>query len=87
MVGEAGLLVDPRDVNALASAIARVANDRELRRQLSLSGRARASVFTWEETAHQTVAVYDALFSLPPRTWPEPTVEPSLTRKEDLYYA
>jgi len=87
VVGDAGLLVDPRDVEALAGAIAQVINDRELQQQLSLSGRTRATEFTWEETARQTVAVYDALFSLPPRTGSEPAVETHLVRKEDLHYA
>ena len=61
VVGEAALLVKPTDVAALAAAIARLLLDDELRRHLGAAGRARAARFSWETTARQTVAVYDAV--------------------------
>ncbi len=63
VVGDAGLQVDPRDVNALTSAIARVVGDRELRQELGMNGVARAAHFTWTETARRTIGVYDSIFS------------------------
>jgi glycosyltransferase involved in cell wall biosynthesis len=58
VVGEAGLTVDPFDVDAIASAIRRLINDPSLRKKLSQLGQERASTFTWRETARQTLRVY-----------------------------
>jgi glycosyltransferase involved in cell wall biosynthesis len=50
VMGEAGLLVDPLDTDALAHAIARLfANDR-LAKELRERGLKRAPSFTWERT-------------------------------------
>jgi glycosyltransferase involved in cell wall biosynthesis len=45
--GEDGLLVPIRDVDALAAAIARLADDHTLRQTMAASARARAEEFTW----------------------------------------
>jgi glycosyltransferase involved in cell wall biosynthesis len=58
VVGDAGLLVDPFDVDALARAIETVIGDSNLRAELSVKGLARAKLFDWRETARQTLAVY-----------------------------
>ncbi len=58
VVGEAGLLVDPANADALADAIARVLDDRTLAADLASAGLARAASFTWEACAKATVAVY-----------------------------
>jgi len=58
VVGDAGILVDPFDVNALAAAIEKVVSDSTLRAKLRLQGLARAKLFDWRETARQTLAVY-----------------------------
>jgi len=58
VVGNAALLVDPFDVEALAAAIERVIGNSDLRADLSVKGLARAKLFEWRETARQTLAVY-----------------------------
>ncbi|HUZ00043.1 MAG TPA: glycosyltransferase family 1 protein [Thermomicrobiaceae bacterium] len=58
VAGDAALLVDPRDLEALGEALVRVASDEALRRNLRERGLARARQFTWERTARETVAVY-----------------------------
>jgi glycosyltransferase involved in cell wall biosynthesis len=58
VVGDAGVLVDPFDVDALAAAIENVISDSNLRAELSVQGLARAKLFNWRETARQTLAVY-----------------------------
>ena len=58
VVGDAGVLVDPFDVLALAAAIEKVVSDSNLRAKLSVQGLARAKLFEWRETARQTLAVY-----------------------------
>ena len=58
VVGDAGVLVDPFDVNALAAAIEKVVSEPALRARLSVQGLARAKLFDWRKTARQTLAVY-----------------------------
>lgn len=58
VVGEAGLTVDPRDVEALATAMRRVLRDAGLRRMMSEQGQQQAKRFSWSRTARETVAVY-----------------------------
>jgi glycosyltransferase involved in cell wall biosynthesis len=58
VVGDAGLLVDPFDTDAIAAAIARLVDDRTLRATLSARGLARAGRFDWRETARLTLEVY-----------------------------
>jgi len=60
VVGEAGLLVDPLDVDAIAAGLARLADEAELRRDLGRRGEARAAGFTWERAARETLAVLKA---------------------------
>jgi glycosyltransferase involved in cell wall biosynthesis len=58
VAGDAALLVDPLDVEAIAAAIDGVLTDRELARRLRDAGRARATQFPWERTAELMAAVY-----------------------------
>lgn len=58
VVGDAAVLMDPFDVDAIAAALARVVSDSDLRAQLSVKGLARAQLFNWQETARQTLAIY-----------------------------
>lgn len=58
VVGDAALLVNPRDVGEIASAIERVLTDRHLRDGLHAKGFVQAAKFSWERTAHETLAVY-----------------------------
>jgi glycosyltransferase involved in cell wall biosynthesis len=51
VAGDAALLVDPLDVEAIAAAILRIAGDPELARSLRARGIERAAQFTWERSA------------------------------------
>ena len=57
-VGDAGLLVDPMDVEAIAQALLRITQDAALREDLRERGRARAAECTWDRAAR---AVWEAL--------------------------
>jgi glycosyltransferase involved in cell wall biosynthesis len=59
VVGDAGVLVDPFDVDDIAAAIEKVISDSNLRAQLRVKGLERAKLFDWRETARQTLAVYE----------------------------
>ena len=58
VVGNAGLLVDPFDADAIAGALDQVISDSNLRAELGKKGLARAQLFDWRETARQTLRVY-----------------------------
>jgi glycosyltransferase involved in cell wall biosynthesis len=57
--GEAALYFDPRDAQALADLMMRLAGDAELRAQLSRQGRARAAEFSWGKAAQQVLQACD----------------------------
>lgn len=59
VVGEAGLLVDPNDPAAIAAALERVLGDPALAADLRTRGIERASTFSWERAARETLAVYE----------------------------
>jgi glycosyltransferase involved in cell wall biosynthesis len=50
VVGDAGLLIDPYDVEEMADAILRVAEDEGLRLELIRKGFQRAREYSWERT-------------------------------------
>ncbi len=60
-VGTAARLVDPRDVNDLASAIAELLTDETTRRHFADAGVEHVKKFTWEQTALKTLDVYRQL--------------------------
>lgn len=58
VVGEAGLMVEPRDTAALAEAMGRVLDTPALADELRGRGLARAQLFSWQRCAQETAAVY-----------------------------
>jgi len=58
VVGDAGLLVDPFNIDAIASAIEKLITDSNFRSELRVKGLERARIFNWRETARQTLEVY-----------------------------
>ena len=59
--GDAGVMIDPNDVEALAREMARVLADEKLRKEMSEKGLARAKLFTWEKCARETLKVYEEI--------------------------
>jgi glycosyltransferase involved in cell wall biosynthesis len=59
VVGNAGILVEPRDAPGLAQALTRVLRDDALRHELRAKGLEQAARFTWERAARETLAVYE----------------------------
>lgn len=58
VVGEAGLLFDPLDEQALAQRMAQALSDAKLRQSLSQAGLQRARAFTWQQAASQLLDLY-----------------------------
>jgi glycosyltransferase involved in cell wall biosynthesis len=60
VVGEAGLLVDAADADALASAMLRLLTDETLKARLSVAGPEQARRFTWKDAARRLLRIYDS---------------------------
>ena len=58
VVGDAGLTVDPTDVDAVADGLRRVLDDPALAARLVAAGRDRAATLTWAAAAEATVGGY-----------------------------
>ena len=58
VVGDAGLLVNPYDPQAIADGISRVLVDKKLREELSARGVVRARAFSWPESVKRIRQIY-----------------------------
>jgi glycosyltransferase involved in cell wall biosynthesis len=63
IVGDAGFLVQPDDIERLAGAIVSILVDEDLAHDLSQKAKKRAAGFSWEHTARETAAVYRSVLS------------------------
>jgi glycosyltransferase involved in cell wall biosynthesis len=61
VVGDAGLVADPRDAEALAHALVRVLSQPGLAEELRRRGLERAREFTWERTAAEFERLFEEL--------------------------
>jgi glycosyltransferase involved in cell wall biosynthesis len=61
VAGDAALVVNPEDEEAIAAALVRLTSDAELRRTLNARGIERAATFTWEASARAHLAAYRAV--------------------------
>ncbi|HEY7851255.1 MAG TPA: hypothetical protein VIC27_14390, partial [Ktedonobacterales bacterium] len=61
IVGDAGLLTPPQDVDALADALLRAMSDEPLRAELVARGYVRVRAFDWDAAARQHLDVYRAV--------------------------
>ena len=59
VVGDAGVLVNPYDINELRDGMLQVLDNQEMRKKFSEEGLERAKHFPWEQCAQKTVAVYE----------------------------
>ncbi len=61
VVGDAGILVPPKDTRAIVQAVRTLLDDKNKRRQLGARGRERVlKLFNWDNTAKQTAEYYRA---------------------------
>jgi len=59
VVGDAGLMLDPDDVDSLREQLQRLLEDRVFAKKLGQRGLVRSRVFSWERCARETFAVYE----------------------------
>ena len=62
VVGDAGIMIDPPDVDGLADAMHKVLTDGGLRADMTKKGLERAKIFSWEKCARETLEVYEEVY-------------------------
>jgi len=61
VVGSAGLLINPKDIDNLCNSMFKALSDEELRKNLITSGLSKASNLSWEKTANRTILAYNQI--------------------------
>ena len=61
VAGDAALLVDPLDVDAIADAMYRLVTDASLRAELARRGLENVKRFSWEKCARETLAILESV--------------------------
>jgi len=61
VVGDAGILVDPKSVDSIADGLLSVLMDKKLQHELAAKGIERAREFSWENTGRKTLDVMESL--------------------------
>lgn len=57
VVGEAGALFDPFDIDELAAVLQELVHNPARRKRMANAGLKRAAMFNWQQAAHQTLEV------------------------------
>lgn len=63
VIGDAGILIDPQDVDALSGSIQGLIDDSTQRANLSHLGHERSKQFSWERCVRETVGAYKTVLS------------------------
>lgn len=63
VVGDAGFLVPPTDIDAIVTALAKLLDNPELAAAMSKKGSERARSFSWDRCAQETLEIYSAVKS------------------------
>jgi glycosyltransferase involved in cell wall biosynthesis len=61
IIGDAGLLANPKDVDSIAEQIAKLLGDEALRKSLAERGLTRAKQFSWDKAADECLGIYQEL--------------------------
>jgi glycosyltransferase involved in cell wall biosynthesis len=61
IVGDAALLCDPNKAETIAQAISELWGNAELQMELKIKGKQRGKIFSWNQNASETVAIYQSI--------------------------
>lgn len=64
VVGDAAMLVNPKNKHEIADAIVRILSSDELKKDLRAKSLARSKMFSWDRCAAETLKVYEELYSI-----------------------
>lgn len=63
VVGEAGITIDPKDIDGICDSMLQIYNKPSLREAMSLKSLAQAKKFSWERCTQETLAAYRTALS------------------------
>ena len=63
VVGDSGMLIDPHNINEISNAIGEMLSNESLRNHYGNLGYKRAKLYSWENTAKNTLQVYEQIYS------------------------
>ena len=58
IAGQAGLLINPEDIEGMTGILEKVLKDGEMRKEMTKKGLVQAGRFSWEKTAKETITAY-----------------------------
>jgi glycosyltransferase involved in cell wall biosynthesis len=61
IVGDAALLCDPNKAETIAQAISELWGNAKLQMELKIKGKQRGKIFSWNQNASETVAIYQSI--------------------------
>ncbi len=64
VVGDGGILINPYDISEISLAIGNLLSNENLRAELSYKALKRASEFSWQNTALNTLKVYESVYNI-----------------------
>jgi glycosyltransferase involved in cell wall biosynthesis len=63
VVGQAGLMVDPRDEISLSNKMLEIINNKSLRQEMATLAKKQAENFSWDKTAKETLKVFEKVIN------------------------
>ncbi len=75
VAGDAALIVDPHDPDALAEAFRRIATDETLRHELIKRGLKRSTLFSWDTVVKRTFGLYNEVLGRNKKNLIDPTFD------------
>ena len=64
VVGDAGIMIDPNDVNNLTEAMYEILSNEELKENYRKKSLERAKMFSWRKTAEETWKIYEEAYKI-----------------------
>ncbi|WP_332454076.1 glycosyltransferase family 1 protein [Chryseobacterium aquaticum] len=64
VIGNGGLLLDPKDENALSETIFKFYTDEEFKKEYAQKGIERSKEFSWDKTVEEHIEIYKAILQL-----------------------
>ena len=61
VVGDAGVLVEPQEIDSIIAGLQTLIDDTTLRQKLAQRGLQQTKQFSWEKAAQDTLAVYQQI--------------------------
>ena len=86
VVGDAGIMLDPRDADGLCQSMLGIYQNPSLREEMSRKSLAQAKKFTWKKCVAETIAAYKTALDNAPNYRSDIIAEQSFCNKAEIIY-